>query len=145
MLEADLWPWHLPHSQFVPDPWPLLTLWGGPIFGIAVPCGVALIVRRNWMWLIANFCVLANGVYLALAWISGEHLLDTARLLEAGTWPVSIAAYCFLAIGLGYWHFRRCRGALAQPQQNQRRQNRTLKSSLTDSAKRIKVLTYVGR
>lgn len=106
LQQAELRPWRLPHSMFAPDPRPLLTLWCGPILGVLAPCGVALLVRRNWMWLIANFCLLANGLYLALAWLSGDRLLDTARLLDAGAWPASIAAYCVLTIGLGYWRLR---------------------------------------
>ena len=93
LQQADLRPWHLPFSIFSPDPRPLLTLWCGPILGVLAPCGVALVVRQNWMWLIANFCLLANGLYLALAWLSGDRLLDTVRLLEAGAWPAAIAVY----------------------------------------------------
>jgi hypothetical protein len=107
LREADLLPWHLPHSRFDPDPHPLVTVWGGPILGALVPLVVALLVRRDWMWFIAYFCLLANGSYLAVAWISGEHFLDTAKLLRHGAHPATIAAYCALTVGVGYWGFRR--------------------------------------
>lgn len=107
LTSADLLPWHLPYSFFDPDPHPLVTLWCGPIFGVAVPVTIALAVRRDWMWLMAYFCVLANGLYLAVAWYAGDDQLDTPKLLENGAHPVSIAFYCLLTISVGYWGFRR--------------------------------------
>lgn len=66
----------------------------------------AALVRRRWAWFIADFCLLANGVYLALAWLSGDRYLDAPRLLDAGTHPVTIAIYCCVTIGFGYTWFR---------------------------------------
>ncbi len=109
LKHVELRPWHLPHSLFDPDPQPLLTLWSGPILGVMVPIIAALLVRRQWMWFIADFCLLANGCYLAAAWITGDRWLDTARLLEAGAGRVSILGYCILTILPGYLRFRtRC-------------------------------------
>ncbi len=107
LCEADVAPWHLPHSNFDPDPEPLVTLWGGPVLGAAVPLAVAAILRRGWLWFIAYFCLLANGSYLATAWVSGERYLDTIKLLQHGAHPATIVAYCVLAIGVGYVGFRR--------------------------------------
>ena len=104
---ADLVPWHLPYSIFDPDPRPLVTLWGGPVLGAAIPLAVAILVRRDWMWFVANFCILANGVYLAAAWVSGDSYLDTPQLLEHGAQPAAIAVYCLVAIGFGYAGLRR--------------------------------------
>lgn len=104
---ADLLPWHLPYSIFDPDPRPLVTLWCGPILGVAIPLGLAILIRREWMWFIAHFCLLANGVYLATAWISGDRYLDTPRLLEHGASRITIGLYCLLTIGFGYAGFRR--------------------------------------
>ena len=117
LQSADLVPWRLPYSHFEPDPRPLVTLWSGLLFGVLAPVAVAALVQREWMWFIANFCVLANGTYIATAWFSGERYLDTARLLEHGASPVAITAYCLLTIGYGYVGFRRsCLLALAAPQ-----------------------------
>jgi hypothetical protein len=107
LIEFDLAPWRLPYSLHHPDPHPLLTLWAGPIAGVLVPCAVAAAVRHPYSWFVADFCLLANGTYLALSWISGDRYLDTPRLLDAGAWPVAIAIYCTLTIGLGYSRFRR--------------------------------------
>ena len=108
LQSADLRPWRLPYSLFNPDPMPLVTLWAGPILGVIVPVALALIVRRNWMWFIAHFCVIANGTYIATAWYSGDRYLDTAKLLEHGSPPLLIAVYCAITITAGYFGFRHC-------------------------------------
>jgi hypothetical protein len=75
-----------------------------------VPLIFACIVRRNWAWFIAYFCLIANGCYLAIAWYTGEALLDTAKLLREGTPPYTIAIYCLATIPTGYAGFRKaCR------------------------------------
>ena len=107
LTDVDLAPWRLPYSLHGPDPYPLVTLWSGPLLGVLLPLGLALVIRRPWAWLIADFCLLANGVYLALAWVSGDRFLDTPRLLAAGADPISIAVFCLLTIGPGYFRFRR--------------------------------------
>ena len=106
-IEAALLPWHLPHSLYEPDPNPLLTLWCGPVIGVIVPTICAIVFRHTWTWFVANFCLLANGSFLATAWISGDRFLDTPRLLDAGAWPLSILFYCGVTIGFGYFGFRR--------------------------------------
>ena len=116
LKSADLLPWHLPYSIFEPDPFPLVTLWAGLVIGVLAPVGVALVIQRDWMWFIANFCVLANGAYIATAWFSGDRYLDTPKLLEHGASPIAIAVYCLLTIGFGYVGFRRsCVSALSAP------------------------------
>jgi len=106
LTDYDLVPWRMPYSLHSPDPHPLITLWSGPLFGVAAPMGLAALIRKRWVWFIADFCLLANGCYLALAWVAGDRLLDTPRLLEAGANPASIVLYCVLSIGVGYTWFR---------------------------------------
>ncbi len=106
LIHAELRPWHLPHSLFEPDPHPLLTVWSGPLLGVIVPVLIAVIVRGRWMWFVADFCLLANGAYLATGWIAGDRYLDTPRLLAAGAWPISVLMYCVITIGIGYVRFR---------------------------------------
>lgn len=108
LRNADLRPWHLPYSIFDPDPHPLVTLWGGPVCGVILPLGIALAVRRQWLFFIAFFCVLANGTYLATAWLAGgnKEFLDTPQLLAHGAHPATVAVYCVVTIGVGYIGFR---------------------------------------
>jgi uncharacterized membrane protein YoaK (UPF0700 family) len=116
LKSAELRPWRLPYSIFEPDPFPLVTLWAGLILGVLVPVGTAIALQREWMWFIANFCVLANGAYIATAWFAGDRFLDTPKLLEHGASPITIAAYCILTLGCGYVGFRRsCIAALTVP------------------------------
>ena len=116
LKSADLLPWHLPYSIFEPDPFPLVTLWAGLIIGVLAPVVLAIIVQRDWMWFIANFCLIANGAYIATAWFSGDRYLDTPKMLEHGASSITIALYCLLTIGFGYIGFRRsCISALSVP------------------------------
>ncbi len=115
LQQFDLAPWRLPYSLFDPDPRPLLTLWSGPLLGVAVPLLAALVIRRPWIWFIAYFCLLANGIYLAAAWVSGDRFLDTQRLLDHGAHPITIVLYCLITIPTGYLGFRHaCRQILAR-------------------------------
>jgi hypothetical protein len=106
LTDFNLAPWRMPYSLHNPDPRPLVTLWGGPVLGVLVPLALAAVIRRPWARFVADFCLLANGAYLALGWASGDRFLDTPRLLDAGAAPVSIAVYCALTIGFGYVRFR---------------------------------------
>lgn len=116
LREARLYPWELPYSTFEPDPHPLVTLWCGPVLGVLVPLAAAAAVRRRWGWFVAHSCLLANGAYLAVAWVTGERMLDTPKLLAHGAHPAGIAAYCLFTVGVGYVGFRRqCVRVLAPP------------------------------
>ena len=106
LTDVELAPWRLPYSLHQPDPHPLTTLWFGPLFGVAAPCVVGLLVRRSAIRFVADFCLLGNGLYLALAWISTDRFLDTQRLLEAGASRTTIVLFCLMTIGLGYVRFR---------------------------------------
>jgi len=99
---AEVRPWHLPYSVFSPDPHPLLTLWAGPLLGVCLPVLVAAAGKRVWLWFIAYFCLLCNGVYLATAWFTGDAFLDTTRLLEHGANPWWIVLFCVTTIVPGY-------------------------------------------
>ncbi|WP_237227821.1 hypothetical protein [Rubinisphaera sp. JC750] len=102
---VELRPWRLPYSLFVVDPHPLITLWGGPLI-VVVPVAFAITLRMQWMWFIASFCLLANGLYLATGWVSGDRYLDTTKLFEHGASPIAVALYCLVTIGWGYVRFR---------------------------------------
>lgn len=102
----DLWPWHMPYSIFDPDPYPLVTLWSGLLLGAILPIGLSVLIQRDEMWLIGYFSLLANGLYIATAWATGDRYLDTSRMLEHGASPILIGVYCLMTIGGGYRGFR---------------------------------------
>ncbi len=66
-----------------------------------------MLARRDWAWFIANFCVLANGLYIGVAWLDGDRYLDTAQLFKHGAHPVTVAVYCIIALTYGYLGFRK--------------------------------------
>lgn len=106
LLDYDLTPWRFPYSVHAPDPDPLFTLWGGPLFGVLAPILLAAMLRRWWGWFVADFCLIANGGYLALAWQSGGRFLDAPRMLSEGAQPITIALFCVITISLGYVRLR---------------------------------------
>jgi hypothetical protein len=94
---------------------------------VLAPVAVAMIIQREWMWFIANFCVLANGAYIATAWFSGDRYLDTPKLLEHCASPIAIAVYCLLTIRFGYVGFRRsCVSALSEPMKLETEKSQTV-------------------
>lgn len=107
LVSFELRPWRLPHSLFAPDPCPLIRLWGGPLLGVLIPLALAWSIRRTAAWLVAHFCTLSNGLYLAAGWASGGRFLDTAELLQHGAHPAAIMLYCIVTISIGYIGFRR--------------------------------------
>ncbi len=106
LVELQLQPWHLPHSRFVGDEHPLATLWAGFIIGCAAPLLVAAIVRRPGCWFVAWFCVVANGTYLLLGYLSGDGELDSVKMLRAGARPVELLGAVIVMLPLGYIKFR---------------------------------------
>lgn len=135
LIDFDLAPWRLPYSLHRSDPHPLLTLWAGPLLGAIVPCLVAVAIRRQWAWFVADFCLLANGCYLALSWVSGDQHLDAPRLLSAGSPPILLALYCLLTIGVGYTRFRaNCASCLRSPIETSTEPERDSLSSGTNSS-----------
>lgn len=106
LTDLDLAPWRMPYSLHSPDPHPLVTLWAGPLSGVGAPIILAAFIRKRWAWFVADFCLIANGGYLALAWMSGDRFLDTPRLLDAGANPATIVLYCIVTLGAGYVRFR---------------------------------------
>ncbi len=117
LVAFELAPWRLPYSLHEPDPHPKLTLWAGPVVGVVLPLIAAAIARQRWAWFIADFCLIANGGYLALGWLAGDRFLDTPRLLAAGVHPATLAAFCLVTILVGYFRFRAdCLGLLSPHQ-----------------------------
>lgn len=108
LIQLELRPWHLPHSQFASDAHPQLTLWAGPVLGCLIPLAVAVVVRRRAGWFVGWFCVLANALYLLLGYVSGDGELDSAKMIAAGTRPIELLGFVAVTLPVAYFKFRKC-------------------------------------
>jgi hypothetical protein len=106
LIDLELRPWHLPHSDLVHDEHPLLTLWAGPVLGCLLPLLGASVLRHPECWFVAWFCVVANGTYLLLGYYSGDGELDSTKLIRAGARPVELIAAVAITVPLGYLKIR---------------------------------------
>ncbi|NND98939.1 MAG: hypothetical protein HKN47_16605 [Pirellulaceae bacterium] len=115
LSRVQLRPWSLPYSFFKPDPWPSVTLWAGPVLGCLGPVVAASIWRRSGLWLIAWFCVLANGTYLLMGWYAGDGELDSTKIIAAGTptWLLLMVSVAMTVVG--YVGFRQECAAMLKP------------------------------
>jgi hypothetical protein len=105
--------WHpavISRTDVRPNPHPLIEVWAGPIFGSAVPFVVAaaaslLRLRVAYLsWVIAGFCLIANGAYIA---IGASHPIGDAQELVAhgmARWPMGVFGSIAVATGFWIWH-----------------------------------------
>lgn len=103
----ELRPWHLPHSQMVDDRFPLWTVIAGPMLGTILPIAIAIPLRNRSLWLVAWFCLVANGLYLLLGLFSSGMELDTNKMIRLGASDGLVAIISIAMTALGYWQFRR--------------------------------------
>ena len=101
LKDYDIRPWRLPYSIFDPDPHPLITLWFGPMLGVTVPLLVALLFPNRMVAMVASFCLVANGLYLAVGLLSDDRWIDSQRLLEHGSskWMIGLLSLACLLPG----------------------------------------------
>ena len=91
-----------PHPQFV--------AWGGSIWGCAIPLAAFGLMhwrRLRWAQMVrffAGFCLVANGGYIGLGWIS--RIGDAGTLLRHGAapWVLAVSGLAAMAGGLWLWH-----------------------------------------
>jgi hypothetical protein len=100
-------------TDFVRNPQPLFTAWGGALWGIAIPILIWVICRRffkRYAFLaafFAGFCLIANGAYLAggsfLTRVGGD---DAGVILQNGgeRWQLLLYGLPVVAAGLWFWN-----------------------------------------
>lgn len=90
-----------------PNPQPLVTVWAGPVVGSVVGSGIPMLGghllpnRRGICWLVASFCLFANGSYIGLGVI--EPIADTAVMVSFGTPKWMLAIFGIACYVLGRW------------------------------------------
>ncbi len=93
------------------NPHPLAVVWGGPVFGSALPLlvfGLAVAFRAPGLYLFrffAGFCLIANGVYIGLGRFLAEGA-DPGVMTENGSprWLLVGFGLVTCPLGLYLWH-----------------------------------------
>jgi hypothetical protein len=106
--------WHpaaLSRTDVWPNPHPLIEVWAGPAVGSLVPlviAGVASAFRLRvgyLVWVVAGFCLIANGAYLGVGAVSPVG--DAAELIKHGTPSWWLAAFGVVTVIPGFWIWHR--------------------------------------
>ena len=94
-----------------PNPSPRLEVWGGPVWGSAIPLIGWLLVRRKSFkplniafGFFTGLCLVANGAYLGMGWTMRAG--GAAELIKLGTpiWLLIAFGLTTTILGLYIWH-----------------------------------------
>ena len=119
-MKVVLHPLAFSRTDVTPNPRPLLTVWGGPLIGVALPLmvwAIAAAARIGVGYLLrffAGFCLVANGVYIGAG--SFAALADAGEMLRHGSprgllWLFGAAT---TVAGFALWHRQGERFGLGQ-------------------------------
>lgn len=101
-----LHPLSFSRTDLAENPHPLFVVWGGPVWGSALPIVVWLAARTFRLRLafllrfFAGFCVIANGAYLASATVVPVGDSEDLLLLGAPLWAIAVPGLAAFAGGL---------------------------------------------
>lgn len=105
--QVVLHPLTISRTDVSPDPHPLLTVWAGPMFGVALPLvlwGIAAMARMPGTFVLrffVGFCLIANGLYISVGAI--EPVGDPRELLRHGASLWQLILFGLLTAPLGLW------------------------------------------
>jgi hypothetical protein len=108
-------------TEFSTNPRPHFVAWGGAVWGCILPLmlyGVWRAFRlpgRAGVQFFAGFCLVANGAYLGVGWVTGAG--DAGDLLTCGTpvWGMIAFGAIAAAGGLYLWHLLGVEGGPPSP------------------------------
>lgn len=106
-----LLPWSISRTDVSPNPHPLAMVWGGPVFGVAIPLLAWGMLQWRQSALVpairffAGFSLVANGLYMGIGSL-GEGIGDAGDLLRLGAprWCLVLFGALTLPWGLMLWH-----------------------------------------
>ena len=105
-----LHPLTISRTDLSDNPEPLVVVWAGPVFGVAAPLviwGIAVASRLPGAFVFrffAGFCLIANGVYIAVGSFDGVG--DCGQMLRHGSamWQLWLFGVATAPVGLLLWH-----------------------------------------
>ena len=105
-----LHPLTISRTDLAHNPSPLVVVWAGPIVGVAGPLlvwAIAVMSRLPGAFALrffAGFCLLANGLYLAVG--SFDRVGDCGEMLRHGSepWQLWLFGAITAPVGLALWH-----------------------------------------
>jgi hypothetical protein len=104
-----LHPLSISHTDVYPNPHPALVVWLGPVMGCVLPLAVFAslprqqTVARNVARFFAEFCLIANGAYIAVG--SFNQVGDCGEMVRTGTPPWVLPLFGSVALSLGLWQW----------------------------------------
>jgi hypothetical protein len=105
-----LHPFTISRTDLADNPYPLVVVWAGPVVGIVAPLLlwiIAAAIRLSGAFVLrffAGFCLLANGLYIALG--SFGRVGDCGEMLRHGSklWQLWLFGTITVPVGLWLWH-----------------------------------------
>ena len=110
VTQVVLHPLTISRTDLSDNPEPLVVGWAGPVFGVAAPLvmwGIAAMSRLPGAFVFrffAGFCLIANGVYIAVGSFDG--IGDCGQMLRHGSamWQLWLFGVVTAPVGLLLWH-----------------------------------------
>lgn len=110
VTKVVLHPLAISRTDVVPNPHPHFVVWGGPIWGCALPLLILLLSRKPQSRLhvllvfFAGFCLIANGAYLGVG--AFYPIGDAAELMRLGTPKSALIGFGIVSVtsGLLFWN-----------------------------------------
>ena len=105
-----LHPLTISRTDVSPNPGPSIVVWLGPILGCVIPAIVWWFVPRRFSVarriarFFAGFCLVANGVYIAIG--SFDRVGDCGVMLQHGSplWTLLLFGTLTIPLGIAIWH-----------------------------------------
>jgi len=105
-----LHPLAISRTNVMPNPHPLLVVWGGPLVGVVLPLvGFAIARRfvRSTAYLLrffAGFCCVANGAYIGMGVFFPVGDAQVMRAAGAAGWGLALFGAITIPLGFALWN-----------------------------------------
>lgn len=108
--QVILHPLVISRTDYSYNPHPLFVVWCGPILGMIIPVFIAGLSKKlaeslGYLFTaFAGFCLIANGIYLALGTIEGSGDVGEIIYYEGAVWPMIVLGLVCAPTGFYLWH-----------------------------------------